>query len=247
MDIFIVHLSVPINEGFFFKMDDSKLKSLFLDFAKFIGEKDKELSSLQKSLSGNGSPEGKITASKGTVYTDNDVTNGAVQWTKTTATGNTGWKVTQGDTGWVNLNNVNSVAGRSFIKVRRVNDQVFWWFGGGAYDLFGIVGWNDALWLGKPPKATIQRNPKTDISCVYLCYPGTDAIPNGFRSPNSIIGPVYKDDNSNPIGVWKLGGVNDANQFRLELNNNDLYKNTINNLRFSTVTYLTNDPWPTRL
>lgn len=85
------------------------------------------------------------------------------------------------------------------------------------------------------------------FTCVYLCYPGTDAIPNGFRSPNSIIGPVYKDDNSNPIGVWKLGGTNDANQFRLELNNNDLYKNTINNLRFSTVTYLTNDPWPTKL
>lgn len=227
-------------------MADSKLKSLLLDFARFVGEKDKELSNLAKFLSGNGSPEGKVTAPKGTVYVDNNVTNGAAQWTKTTTTGNTGWKVTQGDTGWVQIPAI-SMADRSFIKLRRINDQVFWWFGGNAYDLFALSGWQDANWTGNPAKATIQRNPKTNISSVWLCYPGSKTIPDGFRAPNSLIGPVYKDDNSNPIGVWKLGGINDANQFRLELINNDLYKNKISNLRFSTVTYLTNDPWPTSL
>lgn len=229
-------------------MDDSKLKSLFLDFARFIGEKDKELSSLQKSLSGNGSPEGKITASKGTVYTDNDTTNGALQWIKTSDTGNTGWKVTQGDTGWVNLNHVSSTTSGSFIKVRRVNDQVFWWFGGSGDDgeLFGVVGWNDPNWLGEPPRETIQQNPKTKISHVYLCHPGTDAIPNGFRSPNSLpTGVVYK--NNNTIGKWRLGRVNDANQFRLEFSGSGYYKNTIDSLHLSTVTYLTDDPWPTTL
>ena len=103
-------------------MADSKLKSLLLDFARFVGEKDKELSNLAKFLSGNGSPEGKVTAPKGTVYVDNNVTNGAAQWTKTTTTGNTGWKVTQGDTGWIEIRAI-SMADRSFIKLRRINDR----------------------------------------------------------------------------------------------------------------------------
>lgn len=227
-------------------MANSKLASLFLDFAHFVGEKDKELSSLAKFLSGKGSPEGKITAPKGTVYIDNDVTNGAAQWTKTTPTGNTGWKVTQGDTGWITIRAI-SMADKSFIKLRRINDQIFWWFGGNAYDLFSLSGWQDANWTGNPNRAVVQRSPNTKISSVWLCYPGSNTIPDGFRSPSSIIGPVYKDDVSNPIGVWKLGGISDSNQFRLELNDNNLYKNKIPNLRFSTVTYLTNDPWPTSL
>ena len=48
---------------------------------------------------GTGSPEGVVTAPVGTYYTDTAITNGAMRWAKKTGTGNTGWQVTEGDTG----------------------------------------------------------------------------------------------------------------------------------------------------
>ena len=41
-----------------------------------------------------------VAAPVGTVYTDTAATAGAVEWTKFTGTGATGWRVTKGDTGW---------------------------------------------------------------------------------------------------------------------------------------------------
>src|SRR5690242_18445908 len=48
---------------------------------------------------GTGSPEGVVTATPGTQYIDTAQTNGASQWVKKTGTGNTGWRVSVGDTG----------------------------------------------------------------------------------------------------------------------------------------------------
>ena len=41
---------------------------------------------------GTGSPEGKITAPVGSVYTDTEATNGSVRWVKASGTGSTGWR-----------------------------------------------------------------------------------------------------------------------------------------------------------
>ena len=41
---------------------------------------------------GTGSPEGKVSAPVGSVYTDTAATNGAIRWIKTSGTGNTGWR-----------------------------------------------------------------------------------------------------------------------------------------------------------
>ena len=49
---------------------------------------------------GVGSPEGVVTAAPGVKWIDTAVTNGAAEWIKKTGTGNTGWVVTNGDTGW---------------------------------------------------------------------------------------------------------------------------------------------------
>ena len=54
-------------------------------------------------LSGTGSPEGVVTAIPGTYFTDTNGTNGAWRWIKVSGTGNTGWKVLYGDTGWRNM------------------------------------------------------------------------------------------------------------------------------------------------
>ena len=54
-------------------------------------------------LTGTGFPEGVIAAPVGTEYVDTAATNGAIKWIKATGTGNTGWVVTYGDTGWRNI------------------------------------------------------------------------------------------------------------------------------------------------
>ncbi len=54
-------------------------------------------------LRGTGFPEGVVTAPVGTYYTDTAATNGAIRWVKASGTGNTGWKVVYGDTGWRNI------------------------------------------------------------------------------------------------------------------------------------------------
>lgn len=55
-------------------------------------------------LEGNGRPEGTVTAIVGKTYRDNAATNGAILWVKASGTGNTGWRVVWGDTGWRDLN-----------------------------------------------------------------------------------------------------------------------------------------------
>lgn len=49
---------------------------------------------------GTGFPEGVVTATVGKTYRDNNATSGAILWVKVAGTGNTGWKVMYGDTGW---------------------------------------------------------------------------------------------------------------------------------------------------
>lgn len=51
-------------------------------------------------LTGTGFPEGVVSAPVGSKYIDTAVTNGAHEWMKKTGTGNTGWVVAVGDTGW---------------------------------------------------------------------------------------------------------------------------------------------------
>jgi len=72
---------------------------------------------------GTGSPEGVVTAPVGTYYTDTAITNGAMRWAKKTGTGNTGWKVIEGDTGWRRFTSfLNGWTGQ--LDVRRINNQL---------------------------------------------------------------------------------------------------------------------------
>lgn len=73
---------------------------------------------------GTGSPIGQLDdAPAGSRYTDTAATSGAVGWTKYPA----GWRVTDGDTGWVEVTpDVGSAANHPTIKVylRRLNEVV---------------------------------------------------------------------------------------------------------------------------
>lgn len=78
-------------------------------------------------LRGTGFPEGKVTANPGTYYTDTDVTNGAWRWFKKTGTGNTGWVVQDGDTGWRDISGSVEWVGSNAVgtfHLRRTNNNV---------------------------------------------------------------------------------------------------------------------------
>lgn len=81
-------------------------------------------------ISGYGSPEGRITANVGSAYTDRQSTNGAIRWVKKTGSGNTGWVVEYGDTGWRNITSLfgdklsTSNTNDYGILIRRVGNTV---------------------------------------------------------------------------------------------------------------------------
>ena len=70
---------------------------------------------------GTGSPEGKVSAPVGSIYTDSAATNGAIRWIKASGTGNTGWKVEYGDTGQRVITH-NGAGGT--LRIRRVDNTV---------------------------------------------------------------------------------------------------------------------------
>ena len=74
---------------------------------------------------GTGSPEGKVAAPVGSVYTDTAATNGAIRWIKSSGTGNTGWQVEYGDTGWRVWDNVAGGIKSGRVLIRRKNSKVY--------------------------------------------------------------------------------------------------------------------------
>ena len=185
-------------------------------------------------IRGIGSPEGRITAEIGTTYVDVNVTNGALKWIKESGNGNTGWKVLIGDTGWRTLNTVSKL-GNSFVKIRRVNDVVTYQFGGLQWGWFGIVRRDGAGYVVQATDS--ERN------CFIINKHG---VPIGFRTPNSLIGAIY-NDRGVQYGTWYLGGYSDENHLRFQFLNPVPTDRDIGDIRVSTLSYLTDDPWPTTL
>ena len=74
---------------------------------------------------GVGSPEGKVAAPVGSIYTDSAATNGAIRWIKTSGTGNTGWRVEYGDTGWRSINDLALPSWEGRTKIIRSSNAVY--------------------------------------------------------------------------------------------------------------------------
>ena len=185
-------------------------------------------------IHGTGMPNGNVVAPVGTTYVDTAVTNGALKWIKQSGTGNTGWKVLIGDTGWRTLKSVSRV-GNSFIKIRRVNNLVTYNFGGLQYGWFGIIRRNGPGY--------VRHNSTGDRGVKVV---GTGGIPEGFRSESSLVGPTFKDD-GRPYGMWYLGGKSDSNFMQFTFNENIPTDKDIGDIRVSPVSYITEDDWPTTL
>ena len=185
-------------------------------------------------IHGTGMPNGQVEAAIGTTYVDMSVTNGALKWIKQSGSGNTGWKVLIGDTGWRTLNSV-SRAGNSFIKIRRVNNLVTYQFGGLQWGWFGV---------GRRNGPGFVRHNSSGDKGAKLTYP--NGIPEGFRSENSLVGPTY-DDKGRPYGIWYLGGKSDLNFIQFTFNENIPTDKDIGDIRVSAISYVTDEDWPTRL
>jgi hypothetical protein len=73
---------------------------------------------------GTGQPEGVVTASVGATFVDTAATTGAIRWVKASGSGNTGWVVAHGDTGWRNIDAIGSVYDftGSTVRLRRRDD-----------------------------------------------------------------------------------------------------------------------------
>ena len=185
-------------------------------------------------LTGTGMPNGKVAAPVGTTYVDTAVTNGALKWIKRTGNHNQGWEVLTGDTGWRTLNIVSKL-GASYLKVRRKNDTVMYQFGGLTRGWFGIVRRGGPGYVLQPSDR--ERN------CFIL---GLGGIPQGFRSEFSLIGGIYNDKGT-PYGTWYLGGYGDSNMLRFQFTDPVPTDRDIGDIRVSSISYLTSEPWPTTL
>lgn len=185
-------------------------------------------------IHGTGMPNRKVTAPVGTTYVDTAVTNGALKWIKRNGNGNEGWEVLTGDTGWRTLNIVSKL-GASYLKVRRKNDTVMYQFGGLSWGWFGIVRRGGAGYQVQPSDR--ERN------CFIL---GLGGVPVGFRSEFSLIGGIYNDKGT-PYGTWYLGGAGDSNMLRFQFTDPVPTDRDIGDIRVSSISYLTSEPWPTTL
>ena len=183
-------------------------------------------------LIGEGMPNGKVDGTIGQTYVDTKKTNGALKWIKRTASGNQGWFVLDGDTGWKKLN-ILSKLGNSYMQVRRVNDTVSYQFGGLQWGWFGIVRRGNPAFIGHPG----NREKK----CFLIANGG---IPLGYRTSGSLIGQIFNDDGV-PYGTWYVGGYGDANHMRFQFNDPVPTDRDIGDIRVSNISYITDDPWPT--
>ena len=182
-------------------------------------------------LIGEGMPNGKVDGTIGQTYVDTKKTNGALKWIKRTASGNQGWFVLDGDTGWKKLN-VLSKLGNSYMQVRRVNNTVTYQVGGLQWGWFGIVRRGNPAFIGHPG----NREKK----CFLIANGG---IPLGYRTSGSLIGQIFNDDGV-PYGTWYVGGYGDANHMRFQFNDPVPTDRDIGDIRVSNISYITDDPWP---
>ena len=182
-------------------------------------------------LIGEGMPNGKVNGTIGQTYVDTKKTNGALKWIKRTPSGNQGWAVLDGDTGWKTLNSTSKL-GNSYVKARRINDNVQLQFGGLQWGWFGIVRRGGLGFVAHPG----NREKK-----VFVLTNGQ--MPYGYRTATSLIGPIYNDDGV-PYGTWYLGGYGDANHLRFQFLDAIPSDKDIGDIRVSKISYITDDPWP---
>lgn len=184
-------------------------------------------------LKGQGFPYA-LNADIGTIYTDTTAKNGAVKWIKKTAgTGSNAWSVLFGDV--KHKPRISSSQNNAYVEFRRINSTVEIGFGGLSWGWFGIVR------RGAP--SYVPQGSDRERNVVILNVGG---IPVGFRATSSKLG-IMTNDKGKRLGTFYLGGPGDGNQLRLQFDDPVPTDRDIGDLRFTDMSYITDDPWPETL
>ena len=185
-------------------------------------------------LKGQGFPY-YLNAQIGTIYTDTTAKNGAIKWIKKgPGTGAGAWSVLFGDVKF-KPKNISSNQTNAYVEFRRINSTVEIGFGGLSWGWFGIVR------RGAP--GYVPQGSDRERNVVIL---NVNSVPIGFRSTSSKLG-IMTNDKGKRLGTFYLGGPGDNNQLRLQFDDPVPTDRDIGDLRFTNMSYTTDDPWPETL
>ena len=176
----------------------------------------------------------------GSVYVDRLRKNGALKWIKTQMyaenanrdQAKTCWRVLFGDTGNVKLPMTGSPLNGAVLTFRRINSTVELTWGGLSWGWFGIKRRGSAGYADHPS----DRNK-------FVTIIPQGGLKEGFIPTGSKLGNMTNDKGV-PYGTFYVGGITDSRQVRLQFLNDVPTDRDIGDIRFTTMTYTTDDPWP---
>ena len=196
----------------------------------------------QSEMRGTGMPNGVVEAPIGATYIDTAKTNGALKWIKTTDGGNQGWKVVEGDTGWVLGWQEDKGNNKNRMYFRRINDVVHVKFEPKISDDVNAHEYNLILDTGGsdiPGQLSIQGFQSVD-----------NIVQTIFKKTIDIPGDTYSAENSEAsqgCGAVCLHYVyNNDSKRELELHIATSQFSSDEN-HVNPFSYLTEDEWPTTL
>lgn len=179
----------------------------------------------------------------GSVYVDRLRKNGALKWIKTQMYAENAdrnqarncWRVLYGDTGNVKLPMTGSPLNGAVLTFRRINSTVELTWGGLSWGWFGIKRRGAAGYADHPS----DRNK-------FVAIIPQGGLKEGFIPTGSRLGNMTNDKGV-PYGTFYVGGVTDSRQVRLQFLNDVPTDRDIGDIRFTTMTYTTDDPWPDQI
>lgn len=179
----------------------------------------------------------------GSVYVDRLRKNGALKWIKTRMYAENAdrnqarncWQVLFGDTGNVKLPMTGSLLNGAVLTFRRINSTVELTWGGLSWGWFGIKRRGAAGYADHPS----DRNK-------FVTIIPQGGLKEGFIPTGSKLGNMTNDKGV-PYGTFYVGGITDSRQVRLQFLNDVPTDRDIGDIRFTTMTYTTDDPWPDQI
>lgn len=179
----------------------------------------------------------------GSVYVDRLRKNGALKWIKTQMYAENAdrnqakncWRVLYGDTGNVKLPMTGSPLNGAVLTFRRINSTVELIWGGLAWGWFGIK---------RRGAAGYSDHPSDRNKFVTIIPQG--GLKEGFIPTGSKLGSMTNDKGV-PYGTFYVGGITDSRQVRLQFLNDVPTDRDIGDIRFTTMIYTTDDPWPDQI
>lgn len=181
-------------------------------------------------LRGTGMPNGVVTADPGTYYTDTAGTNGAWRWLKKSGTGNTGWTVIHGDTGWREIKTT-------------LLDPAYWDVANSQIQVRRVAS---APGMGMA-RVALRRSAASGGEWTLA------DIPMGFRSPQYDTAILFLSWRDSGIAAARINGAHYNWQWRLQsMSGNETaplgqYWRTVHGAQYYELAPGTNLDWPTVL